>query len=83
MKLQNMNRQRQYRGGAQQAGRGGKSIHISPKSNISLTFDSRKLIELPTSNGYATITINATAHHDAADILVHASTPTLTVLTER
>ena len=81
--MQNMNRQRQYRGGAQQSGRGGKSIVIILESNISLIFNRRKLIELPTSDGYATIATNATAHYDAADIPVHATTPTLTVLTER
>ena len=81
--MQNMNRQRQYRGGAQQAGRGGKSIDISLKFNISLIFNRWKLIVIPTSDGYATIATNVTAHHDAADIPVHASTLTLTVLTER
>ena len=44
----------------------------------------RKQSKLPTSDGNATIAtnaINATAHHDAANILVHATT--LAVLTWR
>ena len=56
------------------------------RANNLILFDiyRRKQSKLPTSDGYAAITanaINATAHHDAANIPVHA--PTLAVLTWR
>ena len=53
------------------------------KSNISLIFYRRKQLKLPTSDGYATIATNATAHNDATDIPIYATTSKLTVLTKR